>query len=634
MKANKLSAFCGLLLLLSPSLASCGGAGESRGINLRVYNWEDYIGEYELEADFDGDGEYETYPDVISAFEAFEWIVNGKRVNVIYDTFDTNETMLSSLKTGKSTYDLICPSDYAIQKMMSQGMLVPFEEGSTPNYDASVSRYLSGQLDYIKADDGTGKEASLSEYSRGYMWGTLGILYNPGQVSEQTGIAEDTVKFDMADWNSLWDEKYHGQMSIKDSMRDTYSVGIMKLFDEEVKNAILDSGYYDSNLDLLEGVDINSVIRDITNDPLYLEMDRVFNLSDEATVEAVEDVLLELKSNVFGFEVDSGKDDIVKGLIGMNLAWSGDAVYSMDRGENEADETIYYSVPKTGGNIWFDGWVMPKSDSLHQEEAQEFVDFLSRPDIATMNMDTIGYTSFIAGEEVLDLVRNWYDPRTYAMYVYHDATLDGDSWEDSDFLYDEEGELVYQDGSGIVDGDDYGYFDMTGSTYEQAIVDGEPMSWLEYQEKYNEEVAESEEDMLDWDIVDLTYMFEGTVDTEDFSLSDVPDDNPYLFYTDELEEIASPYGEEETVLAGRQFYAQYPPNYLIPKLAAMKDYGDNNRYVLSMWENVKGNNLPIWGVVVFACILGAVIVFAGAGLVTKLRYRKLRIERRKAARKQ
>lgn len=634
MKANKLTAFCGLLLLLSPSLASCGGAGESGGINLRVLNWEDYIGEYELEADFDNDGEFETYPDVISAFEAYEWIVNGKKVNVIYDTFDTNETMLSSLKTGKSTYDLICPSDYTIQKMMSQGMLVPFEEGSTPNYDASASPYLSGQMDYITADDGTGEQIPISRYSRGYMWGTLGVLYNPAKVSEETGVEEDAVKFDMADWNSLWDSKYHGQMSIKDSMRDTYSVGIMKLFDEEVKNAILDSGYYDENLDLKDGVDINSVIDKITADPLYLEMDRVFNLSDEETVGKVEDVLLELKSNVFGFEVDSGKDDIVKGLIGMNLAWSGDAVYSMDRGENEADETIYYSVPKTGGNIWFDGWVMPKSDSLHQEEAQEFVDFLSRPDIATMNMDTIGYTSFIAGEEVLNLVRNWYDPRTYAMYVYHDATLDGDSWEDSDFLYDEEGELVYQDGSGIVDGDDYGYFDMTGSTYEQAVVDGEPMSWLEYQEKYNEEVAESEEDMLDWDIVDLTYMFEGTVDTEGFSLSDVPDDNPYLFYTDELEEIASPYGEEETVLAGRQFYAQYPPNYLIPKLAAMKDYGDNNRYVLSMWENVKGNNLPIWGVVVFACILGAVIVFAGAGLVTKLRYRKLRIERRKAARKQ
>ena len=272
--------------------------------------------------------------------------------------------------------------------------------------------------------------------------------------------------------------------------------------------------------------------------------------------------------------------------------------------------------------------IMPKSDSLHKEEAQEFVDFLSRPDIATANMDTIGYTSFIAGDDVLDLVRNWYDPRTYAMYVYHDATLDGLTWEDSDFLYDDDGELVYQDGTGFHDGSDFGSIDMTGSTYEQAVVNGTPMSWDEYQTYYNENVAESEDDMLAWDVVDLTYMFKGTLSGET-SLGDTPDTNPYLFYTDELEEIEQ---DGQTVLAGRQFYAQYPPNYLIPKLAAMKDYADNNRFVLTMWENVKGNNLPISGVVVFGCVLGVVLAFGIAALVTKYRYRKLKVARRKLRR--
>ena len=628
MKFTKTFAFCALFLLLSPTLSACGAESSGGVINLRVLNWEDYIGEYEVEIDLDEDGEYEVYPDVLSAFEAYERIVNNKQVNVIYDTFDTNETMLSSLRTGKSTYDLICPSDYTIQKMMSQGMLEPFEEGGTPNYDSSVSPYLQGQMDYITADDGEGNITPISEYSRGYMWGTLGILYNPGKISEDKGIDEDLVKFDMADWDSLWDSRYHGEMSIKDSMRDTYSVGIMRLFDSEITSAILDSGYYDDNLDLKEGVDANAIIDNITNEDLFKKMDEIFNRSDRETVSSVEDVLLELKSNVFGFEVDSGKDDIVKGLVGMNLAWSGDAVYSMDRGENEADETIYYSVPKTGGNIWFDGWVMPKSDSLHKEEAQEFVDFLSRPDIATANMDTIGYTSFVAGDDVLDLVRNWYDPRTYAMYVYHDATLDGLTWEDSDFLYDDDGELVYQNGTGFHDGSDFGSLDMTGSTYEQAVVNGTPMSWDEYQTYYNENVAESEDDMLAWDVVDLTYMFKGTL-SEETSLGDTPDTNPYLFYTDELEEIEQ---DGVTVLAGRQFYAQYPPNYLIPKLAAMKDYADNNRFVLTMWENVKGNNLPVWGVVVFGCVLGVVLAFGIAALVTKYRYRKLKVARRKLRR--
>ena len=622
MNFKPLSLFA-FFLLLSPSLAACGGAGASgETINLRVLNWEDYIGEYELEVDLDGDGEYELYPDVISAFEAYERNVLGKNVKVIYDTFDTNETMLSSLKTGKSTYDLICPSDYTIQKMMSQGMLEPFDEDATPNYDEYASHYLQEQMNYIKADDGEGNLTPISEYSRGYMWGTLGILYNPAKVSKDRGVSEDQVKFDMADWNSLWSPTYHGEMSIKDSMRDTYSVGIMKLFDSEIRQAIEDSGYYDENLDLKEGVESDEIINNITTDELFLTMDEIFNRCDRETVNEVEDVLLSLKENVFGFEVDSGKDDIIKGLIGMNLAWSGDAVYSMDRGENEADETIYYSVPKTGGNIWFDGWVMPKSDSLHKQEAQEFVDFLSRPDISTANMDTIGYTSFIAGNDVLDLIRLWYDPRSYAMYAYADETALGGSWEDSDFAYDDDGNIVYQDGTGLDEDGyiDYGEHDMTGSTYEMAVVDGTPMTW----EQYQDEILGYR-----WDVVDLTYMFEGTIDDEegiyDFD-STSPDNNPYLFYTDELEYIEI---DGETVTAGRQFYAQYPPSYLIPKLAAMKDYGDNNRFVLTMWENVKGNNLPVWGVIVFGAVIAGVAGFAIAALVTKMRYRKLKVERRK-----
>ena len=267
MNFKPLSLFA-FFLLLSPSLAACGGAGASgETINLRVLNWEDYIGEYELEVDLDGDGEYELYPDVISAFEAYERNVLGKNVKVIYDTFDTNETMLSSLKTGKSTYDLICPSDYTLPKMMSQGMLEPFDEDATPNYDEYASHYLQEQMNYIKADDGEGNLTPISEYSRGYMWGTLGILYNPAKVSKDRGVSEDQVKFDMADWNSLWSPTYHGEMSIKDSMRDTYSVGIMKLFDSEIRQAIEDSGYYDENLDLKEGVDVDEIINNITTAP-------------------------------------------------------------------------------------------------------------------------------------------------------------------------------------------------------------------------------------------------------------------------------------------------------------------------------------------------------------------------------
>ncbi len=624
--------------LFAPLALSCSSTSESNStINLRVLNCEDYIGEDEIEICLDEYSESETFEDVISAFEAYEKRVNNKNVKVIYDTFDTNETMLSSLKTGKSTYDLICPSDYTIQKMMASGMLEPYDEEKTPNYDKYASKYLLSQMDYISSTngDGTGNSYPISHYAKGYMWGTLGILYNPEKIEKEKGVPEDEVKFDMNDWSSLWNDKYKGMMSIKDSMRDTYSVGIMKLFDEEIKQAISSSAYYDNFFNPKDEVDFNNVVKNITSDHLFNSMDNIFNRCDQETVKKVEEILLELKSNVFGFEVDSGKDDIVKGLIGMNLAWSGDAVYSMDRGENEANQTIYYSIPKTGGNIWFDGWVMPKSDTLHKEEAEEFVDFLSRPDIASANMDSIGYTSFIAGEDIFDLIREWFDPRSFEMYVYHDASGDaGCTWEDSDFLYDENGEKVYKDGTGVHDnGDDYGSFDMRGSSYDEAVVNGTSMDWTSYLDFYNSQEDLEEEDYLEWDIVNLTYMFEGTVDVTGYDLaSSKPEINPFYFYTDQLEIISSPYGEEDNIKVGRQFFAQYPPEELIPKLAAMKDYGSNNKYVLTMWENVKGNNLPWWGVAVFGIIVAIVLVLSISAFVTKMRFRALKVARRKTIR--
>ena len=645
-KLRKTSLFLGLSLLC---LASCSGTSSSDVINLRVLNCEDYI----------GDG-------VLEAFEAWEKEENGKNVKVIYDTFDTNETMLSSLKTGKSTYDLICPSDYAIQKMMSSGMLEPFDADGTPNYYKYVSPYLISQLEKITADDGSGTQKPIADYSRGYMWGTLGILYNPEKVASDKNLDADEVKYDMASWSSLWDSKYNLEMSVKDSMRDTYSVGIMKTYEEDILKAMENSGCFDmDSLELLDGKYDEALDTAETNPDAYThKLSEIFNRCDKDQVAQVEASLMSLKANVFGFEVDSGKDDIVKGLVGMNLAWSGDAVYSMDRGDNEGDNgngiAIYYSIPKTGGNIWFDGWVMPKSSSLHKDEAQEFVDFLSQPDIAAMGMDTIGYTSFVAGDTILGLIRQWYDPRTYEMFVYRDA----ESWEDSDFVYDEslnpeaeegyrdygdyytydnenfydsEFGILLKDGSGIDDetGDDHGSYNMVGSTYEEAMVDGDSYSWEDYIDLVNEE-AESEDDELDWTIRDLTYMFEGTLGSENVpsTLGDTPGTNPYLFYSDEIELIDSPSEDGGTVEVGRQFCAQYPDENLIPKLSVMKDYGYNNKYVLAMWENVKGNNLPIWGVVVFSILLAILLAGGISAFVVKMQYRKIKIARRKEVAKE
>ena len=632
-------------IFLPLALLSLTGCASNVDLVLRVYNCEDYIAD-----------------SIIPSFEEYAKEELGKTVKVVYDTYDTNETMLSSLKTGKTTYDLICASDYTLQKMVHSDMCQPINMEHVPNYTKNGAAFILDKMESITTTivDSQGNETTVSmgDYSVGYMWGTLGILYNPEKIAKDKNYYVqdeegnyvldeekiEQIKIDTDSWDVLWDPAYHGEASIKDSMRDTYSIGIMRQFEEEILTLMKESGCFDENDNLLEGKFEEALA---SYNPKLTE---IFNRCDQDTVKLIEGRLLELKDNVFGFEVDSGKDDMVKGLIGMNTAWSGDAVYAMDRGDNESGQTIYYSVPSVGGNIWFDGWVMTKGISEEQVALSElFLNYLCDSEVASLNMDETGYTSFIAGDIVLSLVRDWYDPRSYAMYVYHE---DEEDWEESDFLYDESTEeRLFQTGFGLEDDlaefdPEFGILDMTGSTYEAPVIDGEPHTWEEYIEIYNakaeqvnaliasynetsNEAIDEIELLEEWDVRDLTYMFEGTL--EELALEtygDTPETNPFLFYSDEIETIVDELGVEH--IAGRQFLAQYPDQTMIPKLAIMSDYGNNNQYVLDMWQNVKAVNLPLEGVVVFAIMLVGLAMGLAFFFVTKAQYRKIKVARRKA----
>lgn len=631
-----------LFLLLGAglmTLSSCGPAAESSDtMLLRVYNWEDYISED---------------PDVISAFEDYVYETDGVRIKVVYDTFDTNETMLSQLETGASTYDLLCPSDYMIQRLAARGMLEPFAFGEErealythgtagweDSYSLYTSPYLQDQFEKIKVKV-DGKDYPLSSYAKGYMWGTLGLIYHPAWFTDENSSTyeEDIeqVKIDMYDWNSLWDEKYHGSFQIKDSMRDTYAVGIMHGYDEE----------FQSYLDLYEAGEISAEeykdrVNTLFNNIVYpLGKEGGTPEEEEAALEEIEDhmgsVLMDLRNNSYGLEVDSGKQDIVVGRTGIGIAWSGDAVWSMDLGDNEEGIELYYSVPKTGANIWFDGWCMPKSDSLNKEYAQKFVDFLARPEIASLNMDYIGYTSFSGGDDILSLIREWYDPRTYEMYQYleiADESLRPQYWEEEGILYDEETrEPLYLDGSGDEDGYIYekyeietetglrtidvkiyvGTSSMEGSTYEEAVVDGVPMSWDQY----------NEENELGWTKRDLGWFFDDTlVELED---------SASLLYSDEIEILVDKDGDEFEV--GRQFYAQYPSEDMLSRLCIMEDYGANNAYVLRLWEEVKAGTMETWVIVVFSLEVGIAALALSWYLIGKARKKSLRLKRREEAKK-
>ncbi len=364
---------------------------------LKVYNWQDYIDEGK-----DDDGA-KISDSVMELWEKDYYARTGKKVSVQYDTFETNETMLNTLRTGRSDYDLVCPSDYVIQKMISATekgndeniAIEKFDVSAMPNYTKNVSPYISDLFE----------KNGWTEYSVAYMWGTVGFLYNP----------ETVLREDISTWDFFWNTDYRNRMTCKDVSRDAYVIGSLYVHRDELREA--NEKYKKGEISAGE---LQKIVNAAAND------------TSEKNIANVEIALSDMKKNIYGFEVDSGKTDIVSGKISANLAWSGDAVYAMDLAEEEDEKELEFVIPNEGSTIYFDGWVMPKGANV--ELAQDFVDFLCRPEIAVMNMDYIGYTSAIAGDEIFDLVCENYEEEDgeyeYDLSYFFNGTLSEDKYTD------------------------------------------------------------------------------------------------------------------------------------------------------------------------------------------------------------
>ena len=353
------------------NLASCSPKYD---VKLVVYNWEDYIFEGE-----DENGKF-TLDSMVEMFEKQYKEDTGLVVKVFYETFSTNEIMYQQIDLGAIKPDLICPSDYMIQKMANNNMLEKFSYNKqTKKYGESLQNYEDYGSPYIKArfENETLNDGSLfSEYAIPYFWGTMGFTYDPSYFTPEQ----------VSSWECLWnnDKYFENQFSLKDSMRDSYVTAIFHVYKDEI--AQLDE-----------------------NDPEFTsKLNEIFNRCDDDTIAKVETALKEAKSKtVRSFEVDEGKNDIVRGLYHANLAWSGDAVFSMDSAEtSKTPKELNYSLPEEGSNVWFDGWVMPKG--ANKELAEQFINFICAPENAALNMNAVGYTSPIVGADMWDLVNDWY----------------------------------------------------------------------------------------------------------------------------------------------------------------------------------------------------------------------------------
>ena len=265
-----------------------------------VYNWGEYID-----------------PDVLTKFE------EETGIKVIYEEFETNEIMYPKIQSGAIAYDVVCPSDYMIQRMIENDLLAEINFDNIPNIEHIGDEYMkqSQQFD------------SNNKYSVPYCWGTIGILYNTTMVNEP-----------IDSWSVLWDPKYANNILMQDSVRDAFAVALKYL------------GYSMNSTDL-----------------------------DELT--EAKDLLIEQKPLVQAYVIDQVRDKMIGNEAAIGVIYSGEAIFT--QWENP---DLEYVIPKEGSNVWIDSWVIPKN-APNQENAEAFINFLCRPDIALMNFEYITYST-------------------------------------------------------------------------------------------------------------------------------------------------------------------------------------------------------------------------------------------------
>lgn len=322
------------------ALSAVSVFAEDRSNVLKVYNWSDYIAE-----------------GVLDDFKSWYKEQTGESIDVIYMTFDVNEAMLSKIEKGHEDYDVVCPSDYIIERMLDKGLLLPLDFkslGSTPNYiEANRSPFIEQMFRSINPS------VDANQYSVAYMWGTTGIIYNPKFVTRE----------EASTWDVIRNPKFAGKILIKDAPRDVYAPVLIYLKQNELKSG---------------KVTLQDLMRD----------------SSDESLQMVQDYLMQCKPGVNGWEADLGKEQMTKNRAYVSLNWSGDAVWAIEEAAAVKVE-LDYVVPEEGSTVWFDGWVIPKY-AKNIKAATYFINFMCRPDIAIRNMEETGYVASNGSREVLE----------------------------------------------------------------------------------------------------------------------------------------------------------------------------------------------------------------------------------------
>lgn len=299
-----------LCAAISLGLTGCGSSSGGEKGEVVVYNWGEYLD-----------------PDTLDLFE------EETGIHVIYDEFDTNEAMFPKVEAGAASYDVICPSDYMIQKMIDHDLLAEINFENIPNIKNIGQQYLEQSREFDPEN----------KYSVPYCFGTVGILYN-----------KTMVEGPVDSWAVLWDETYADNILMQDSVRDAFMTALK-----------------------LNGCSMNSL--------------------DEGELEAAKNSLIDQKPLVQAYVIDQVRDKMIGGEAAIGVIYSGEAIYTQ-----RENPDLEYVIPKEGTNVWIDSWVIPKN-APNKENAEAFINFMCREDIALKNFEYITYsTPNIAAQELIE----------------------------------------------------------------------------------------------------------------------------------------------------------------------------------------------------------------------------------------
>lgn len=300
MKKKFITAFAMTAAFSFSLLAGCGQSDSGVNGEVIVYNWGEYID-----------------PETITMFE------EETGIKVVYDEFETNEIMYPKVEAGATAYDVICPSDYMIQKMIQNDLLAEINFDNIPNIKNIGRQYFEQSKEFDPEN----------KYSVPYCFGTVGILYNKTMVTEP-----------IDSWSVLWDEAYADNILMQDSVRDAFMVALKR-----------------------NGASMNTL--------------------DQTELETAKNALIEQKPLIQAYVIDQVRDKMIGGEAAIGVIYSGEAIYT-----KRENEDLEYVIPREGTNVWIDSWVIPKN-APNRENAEAFINFMCREDIALLNFEYITYST-------------------------------------------------------------------------------------------------------------------------------------------------------------------------------------------------------------------------------------------------